>query len=617
MITDKTMNSKTKKALYLAIAVFGTAQFLSCSDSFLNQPAKGSLSPAQLSSQAGVEEVLIGAYSNLSTGEAGAGPGSWSTTYTNWEYGDVVGQQTFKGSNSGDQSDINPLSSFTATSTNSYLQEQWINVYDGINRANTTIKLLAGLPAGAVAAADVKRINAEAKTLRGIMHMEGIMMWRNIPYIDETIDYSKGNYKVPNTEDALPKIVKDLQVGYSDLSDAAPAIGRVNKWAAGAFLAKAYLYQKDFASALTVLNDILKNGKNANGVAYKLQAKYRDVFDVTTENSAESVFAIQSSVNDGSGAQHANADLVLNYAYLSSLPVGCCGFNQPSYDLMNSYRTNGGLPYLDGSFNSHQLSDEQWLQTPTPTSVAPDAGPLDPRIDWVGGRTGVPYFDWGLYTGPAWVRSLSDGGPYTPKKYTFAKTEIGTYTDGSSWTPGYSAVNQYLIRYADVLLWAAEAEVEVGSLANATALVNQVRARAANPAGFVKISTDSHKTDWQAYLDPTISSVPAGNYVINQYATFPDKATGRAAVHMEEKLEFGLEGHRFFDVVRWGETTAASGVGDNLGAAIAYNGSINNLSHQAEGNFKVGKSEYYPIPQQQIDLNQVNGKSVLQQNPGY
>jgi hypothetical protein len=581
---------------------------LACSEKFLEQPPKGSLSNTQVATLAGIEQALIGAYSALGGSQRVPGsPGAWAQGFSNWVYGSVVGAESFKGSNSGDQSDINSLASFTATSTNSYLNSQWISMYDGVGRANAVLKLLAQVPEGDISAEDRTRITGEARFLRGLYHYDAKIMWNNIPYVDETVDYGAGNYIISNQEDAWPKIIADLQFAYENLSATAPNIGRANKWAAAGFLAKSHMFRHEYALALTILNDMITNGTNAGGVKYALLPSFREAFDATNDNSSESVFAVQSSVNDGSGAAHANPDLVLNYPYLSSLPVNCCGFNQPSLDLANSFRTTAaGLPLLDGSYNnpSNVLADEQWLTPTTPTSITPDKGMLDPRIDWTLGRTGVPFFDWGIYSGPAWVRQLSDGGPYMVKKYTFPKEEIGIYTDNSSWTAGYSAVNQYIMRYAEVLLLAAEAEVEVGSLATAMTYVNMVRQRASDPSTWVKISDDPTKNDWQAYKDPAIPSHNAGNYVIGLYASFPDQNYARRAVHFERKLELAMEGQRFFDLVRWGETTANNPNNNpvNLQSAINHNALWVTLARNVT--FTPGQDEYFPIPQAQIDLSQ-------------
>jgi hypothetical protein len=178
----------------------------------------------------------------------------------------------------------------------------------------------------------------------------------------------------------------------------------------------------------------------------------------------------------------------------------------------------------------------------------------------------------------------------------------------------------YLMRFADLLLLAAECEVEVGSLPNAMSYVNMVRARQQNPKSWVKISSDPSKTDWQAYLDPSVASIPAGNYSIQQYTagdgTFSTQASARKAVHMERKLELCLEGHRFFDLVRWGEifTNNANGNPDCLQSAFLYNITLSGAAALGTSfQYQAGKSEYWPIPQTQIDLSL--GK--LKQNPGY
>jgi len=603
----------------------------SCKDSFLDVPAKGSLGTPQLLSQAGVENILIGAYSALKANGPATVPGSWSGNSTNWVYGSVCGQETFKGSDSGDQSDINPLSNFTASPANAYLLAKWGSVYDGVTRSNNVLKTLAQVTTG-ISDADRTRITAEARFLRGFFHFEAYKVFHYVPYIDETVDYSKGNYNVANDKDIMPNIIADFDFAAQNLAETMPSVGRANKWAAKAFQAKCLLYQKNFAAALTIFNDIIANGKTAAGTKYALLPKFRDVFDASHDNSSESVFAIQGSVNDGSGAANADAELVLNYPYGGNSVVTCCGFNTPTLDMANSYRLNGlGLPILDGTHNSvaNQISDVKWTTGGTAANVRRDSilG-IDPRIDWTLGRTGVPFLDWALYRAddPAaqWTRNAGDDGPYTPKKYDPLSADVGTYTDKSSWTPGYTAVNLYLMRFADVLLMAAECEVESGSLANAMALVNQVRARQQNSASWVRIDASNvgiaygdknrdPKKDWTAYTtaDPTASLggnyLPFALYGTGGDVTFATKTMARRAVHMERKLELCLEGHRFFDLVRWGETTNtnANGAPDNLEAAFVYN-----VAHSGAGalgnvfKFQVGRDEQWPIPQSQIDLSQ-------------
>src|SRR5258706_525379 len=162
-----------KSLLWIVLLV----SFFSCSDSFLSQPAKGSLSSAQLLNQAGVEQVLIGAYAALKCNNA------WFGQPTNWVYGSATGAESYKGSNSGDQSDINPLTTFTTTSTNSYIAAKWTAIYDGINRSNTVLKTLTQVPSGVISATDITRITGEAKFLRAFFHLEGYKVFKNIPYI--------------------------------------------------------------------------------------------------------------------------------------------------------------------------------------------------------------------------------------------------------------------------------------------------------------------------------------------------------------------------------------------------------------------------------------------------
>lgn len=222
---------------------------------------------------------------------------------------------------------------------------------------------------------------------------------------------------------------------------------------------------------------------------------------------------------------------------------------------MNSYRTDAnGLPLLDGSYDdpANAVRNDQGI--PSTAAFTPDNGNLDPRVDWAAGRRGIPYLDWGIDPGKDWIRNQASAGPYSPKKNVFYKADVGSGRDNSAtqWAPT-TAINYNVIRFAQVLLWAAECEVEVGSLDKAEQYVNMIRARAANPAGFVMNG-----------------GAPALNYVIKPYPAGWFAAQGqdmsRKAVHFEEKLELAMEGQRFFDLVRWGLA------GTDINAYFKYEG---------------------------------------------
>jgi hypothetical protein len=319
---------------------------------------------------------------------------------------------------------------------------------------------------------------------------------------------------------------------------------------------------------------------------------YPDIFNAEFDNHKEAIFDVESANNSGS-VQNANYFDDLNYPYNtgSDGPGNCCGFFQPSIALGNAFRTVNGLPRLNGEefTNVDEIVHDFLLESTDP--FTPDAGPLDPRIDHSIGRRDIPYLDWIAHPGKNWIRKQDYAGPYSPKKYIYYKSQEGSLTDASSWTRGYALMNYTIIRFADVLLMAAEAEIEAGSLAKALEYVNLVRARAANTAHWVKNADGSN----------------AANYEISLYASFPDKSFATKAVRQERKLELSGEGNRFFDLVRWGVAS------EELNAYLTYESQYL-VAKFGGASFKTGKSEYYPIPQTQIDIQ---GSDVLTQNPGY
>jgi hypothetical protein len=266
-----------------------------------------------------------------------------------------------------------------------------------------------------------------------------------------------------------------------------------------------------------------------------------------------------------------------------------------------AYKTDpaSGLPLLDNWYTGLVVSDPQ----------TPYAGTLDPRIDWVMGRKGIPYLDWGPHPGDVWIRNPSADWHFSPKKNVYAKSQTETYTDfGSSyWAPTeLTANNVNLIRFADVLLLAAEAEIQVGSTDKALEYVNMVRARAADPKGWVYKNSDYNAAS-AMYVTQT---TPADNYKIGLYpaGAFASKDYAMKAVMFERRLELAMEGHRFFDLVRWGIAAEV------LNPYAQRDGNI--IQYKKGSTFTKGKNEYFPIPQTERDLFNQNGERLFQ-NPGY
>ncbi|GAB3571114.1 RagB/SusD family nutrient uptake outer membrane protein [Spirosoma luteolum] len=583
------MNNHLLKGV--AVTAFVTLATLACKDKFLDVPATGQLASNQLTSKAGLEGVLLSSYAQLN----GRGFSRATSSY-NWVRGSVSGGDANKGSNSGDaggNSNFTTFQRFELLPTNGDVNDKWNGMYEGISRANAVLRTLPTASAD-VSDADKKRISAEARFLRAHYYFELKRSFNMVPYVDETVDYGTGIEKIPNNVDIWPKIEADFKYAQDNLPETQASVGRANKWAAAAYLAKTYMYEKKYAEAKALFDQVIANGVTTGGKKYGLAADYTDVFNAAKDNSEETVFAIQAAVNTGDVANSAQ-ELDLNFPYNtgSNGPAGCCGFFAPSFELANSFRTNAnGLPLLDGSYNSaaNELKNDQGIASNA--AFTPDAGPVDPRLDWSIGRRGIPYLDWQVHPGLDWIRDQSFAGPYSPKKFIFYKSQDKTLTDGSSWTDGYSAINYNIIRFADVLLMAAEAEIEVGSLETARTYINRVRTRAANANAFVK----------------TTDGKLAANYVIKTYGTaFAGKDEARAAVRFERKLELSGEGHRFYDLVRWGTASA------ELTKFLAYE-SQKLPGGYSGAKFTAGKDEYMPIPQTQIDYQ---GKSVLTQNPGY
>jgi hypothetical protein len=590
---------KFQYKIILPLSLSALVILYACSKSFLEINPLGNLQQENLANAKGVNALLIGAYSALDG--YGVAGGDYGTGVSNWVYGGVASDDAYKGSDPGDQPAIVPIETYTADPSNYYFENKWKAVYDGVQRCNDVLRMLP--LATDLADADKARITAEARFLRAHFHFEAKKMWNKVPYIDETVSYGQGNFYVSNTEDIWPKIEADFQYAVDNLPATQSQVGRANSWAAKAYLAKAYMFEHKYEQAKPLLQDVIEHGVTASGIKYDLNANFFDNFNAATKNNQEDVFSLQQSVNDGAQGANGNYGDVLNFPYGGG-PGGCCGFYQPSQSLVNSYRVDGsGLPFLD-TWNDVDVKNDMGIASNQP--FTPETAPLDPRLDLTVGRRGIPYLDWGNHPGASWIRDQNNGGPYSPKKNVYFKSQEGSLTDASFWTKGVTANNYVFIRFSDVLLWAAECEVEAsgGSLDRAKDYVNRVRSRMKDhPEAWVHKYVDDN--------DPSrgFSSELAANYSIGLYSSFPNPDYARKAIRFERKLELAMEGHRFFDLQRYDNGTGY--MADVLNAYIQKEKSQH--TYLQGKTFVKGKNEYFPIPQTEIDLS----RGALHQNPNY
>ncbi len=604
----KNENIKLYAIILSAVMLMGTA----CKKGFLERTPIGSFSETTLLTKEGVNGLLVGAYSLLDG--VGSNQGNTQDLGIHNSYvSNAASDEAHKGGGYGSQTNRSELENYSYTSSNSILLDKWRLYYAGVQRSNDVLRILAKLPEGELSEAEVKQIRAEALFLRAVYHFEAAKMWRNIPFVDESVSYESGNYVVKNDVSAWPKIEADFEHAAANLAPTNAQVGRANSWAAKTFLAKVYMFQQKLAEAKPLLEDIIANGVTPKGQAYSLQAQYAWNFQISHKNSSESVFAVQMSVNDGAGGANGNAGDAWSLPYAIMDGWG----NQPSLTFVNTFKTSAGLPLIY-TFNDENVKHD--LGKPFEDPFTPYAGALDPRLDWTVGRRGIPFHDWSLHLREM-IAAQTEGGPYTPKKGAHWKFEEESFKEKLDGWMTANAVNYNMIRFADVLLWAAEVEVEIGSLDIAQQYVNKVRARAANPDGFLKAYVDNN--------DPSagFSSTPAANYVINEYPAGHFVAQGkefaREAVRFERRLELGMEGHRFFDLQRY--DALSPGYMANVLNAYAvhenesYKASLDGVGYQIleNANFIQGKHEIYAIPLQEIDLSRTSEGPTLTQNFGH
>lgn len=547
-----------KTVLLLALSL----QMSSCSTDFLEEVIYGEVDPSEMTKPANVERAIISAYSVLN-GQIDGASNAYNSPDSNFSFGDVTSDDSYKGGGgTGDQNNIHQMEIYNENATTVDIERKWMALYEGVKRSNEAMRLL-NASTDFEPSLKVKRM-AELRFLRGHFYFELKKIYNRIPYIDETAltvaDYAKSNTTF-TSEEIWTKIETDFEQAYADLPETQSELGRPTKIAAKAYLAKCYLFQSKWQLAYDATTEIMTSN-------YGLMDDFQKLFLPENDNNKEVIFAVQHSINDGQPSSY-NGSIGDRLTAPGGPFYSQYGFHRPSQNLVNAFKTDAaGLP-LENNVNV----------------VATDH--VDPRLDITVGRPGIPYKDLGILYQDSWARDLATYGEFSPKKRIVSAKSPYYVT---VW-PYVNALNYYIIRYAEVILWRAEAAVEINKLEEARTLVNQIRNRAATTA-FVKT------------LD---GSANAANYTIATYNTvWTNKVDARTAVRLETRLETAMEGHRFFNLVRWGEADKV------LNAYLLVEKT--RRTHLTNAVFVKGKNEYFPIPQRYIDGLPVG---AVTQNNGY
>ena len=509
-----------KRHILIALGAASLLTLASCGEDFLYKAPQGSIDQAALTNEQGVELLVTNAYGYLTDTEG-------FENMFNWVFGGLYGGDNNKGSDTNDQSVLNSVETYSISPSNDYLLVKWRQTYYGAKRCNLAIQVLNEAEIDATLRST--RI-AEMKFLRTMYYFEGVKMFssKGVPYIDETMAAEDNDPKVHNGVDIYPQLLADIDEAIAGLPETQSEVGRANKTAAKALKAKMLMQQGDLASAKPILKDVIENGLSPKGERLALQDNLNNNFNALTENGKEGIFEVQFSVGANNNG---NYGMCLNYPHNSG-PGGCCGFDQPSNELANSFQVDAnGLPYLNFEYRQHPekpvtyRKDSDNALSENDNSIA-----VDPRIDFTMGRFGIPYKDWGL-PNKDWVRDVNNGGFYMPKKHVYTKEMQENGLAGSSysagWAPG-SAMNLQYLSLRDMKLLYAECLADAGDLAGAMAQVNDIRRRAGLDVNIIKLE----------------DGTPAANYKISEYpashAAFSDKATCIKAVRMERKLELAM-----------------------------------------------------------------------------
>lgn len=547
----------------------------SCEDFLENEP-KGVLSEENLVTPENVDGFVTSAYAAL-------GNDHYDTPFSLWPYGNVRSDDAYKGGSG--TNDIQPFHFFEISNNIrtdfGELDRLWYDCYVGISRANKAINALNQLTEAEFPLKQTRL--GEMHFVRGHFYFMLKTMFKYVPYVTEQTlpeEYSLISNRDLTDQELWEAIASNFEFAADNLPANQSQVGRVNRNAAYAYLAKVRLYQayeqNDSYNVTSINPQTLQKVITATDQvmgAYSLESDFGFNFlSGSYENGPESIFAIQYSDNDGTLYGR------LNFGDVLSVPqgLGCCDFHKPSQNLVNAFKTSpDGLPLFD-TFNDTDLDYNQLNNFE-----------VDPRLYHTVAIPGLPfkYHPDYIYE-ESWNRSPGTYGYYASLKEN-VQPDCSCFVNID---PFYgNSKNRIVIRYADVVLMRAEALIELGQHQDALPLINEIRTRAA--------------------ASTTLTSAYTSN---NHIETYQDGVNctwtqdfARQALRWERRLEFAMEGNRFFDLVRWGVAA------ETMNAFYAVEKT--KRAYYLEAGFDSGREEFCPIPLAQINFSQ----GLYDQNTGY
>ncbi len=561
------------------ILIFSFFDFLillcSCSDFLEEQVPQATLTQDEVKNPEYIDNVLISAYAGLVSIE------DMNASFSLWNYDTRSDDAYVGGSDFSDGEPFHRLEKSTGVMTTDWpFSSIWTRFYNYLSRVSLSLDILASADQEN---ATIRQRTAEMKFLRAYGHFQLKRLFKKIPFVNklnmEEEDYNSLSNTEYTNDEGWQQIINDLEDAYAVLPVTQADKGRPTKAACAAFLAKVYLYKayhQDDANSNQVTSiseaDLQKvvdytapSIYNGYGLESDLHNNFRP--EEQYENGKESLWAIQYSRNDGTVYGNLNFSNRLIVPCIPKVHDSGCDFYKPSHNLVSAYRTNSdGLPMLD------DFADVEYTVGSSQT--------VDPRLFVTVGVPGTPYMfnpNFMISESNAWSRSGGTFGYFVSLKQNVdpALTDSYLYLCDSQWA---SSMNRIVFRYADVLLMRAEALAQLGQTAEAIALVNTVRERAANMA-----------------VNSVVSNYPnkyGVHYAVGKYNGSYSKDQTMKIIKMERRLELAMESERFFDLVRWGDAATVLNK--------YYTSESDKMNFLSGSQFTVNKNEYLPVPWEQM-----------------